>query len=120
MTKFRRARVHGDRLKGASWVTYGLDNQGNIHAFRGKRRLINEGSRFVDEKGHEADVFIQRQDDKEAFLDEVGDKELEAGTYEQRKIEDDEADYYSERAISEGEREVARREDEDEEREDEF
>lgn len=90
MTKFHSSKVRKNNSKGATWMTYGMDNSGDIHVFKGKKRLTNKGGQlFVDSKGKEADVFIQRDDDRQAFLDEVNDKDLKIGEYNQKKVVDE-------------------------------
>lgn len=63
------------KMKKKQYVTYGMDNMGNLHLFKGKKRITLRGDIFVDAKGKEADQFIQGNEVQE-ILENLGVKDL--------------------------------------------
>jgi hypothetical protein len=72
------------------YITYGMDNMGALHIFKGRKKIYKTGAyMFVDGKNRKADVYIQNEDDVNAFKESTG-TDISIGEHE---IKEDIMDY---------------------------
>lgn len=66
------------------YITYGMDNMGALHIFKGRKKIYKTGAyMFVDANNNKADVYIQNEDDVKVFKESTGSN-IEVGEHESR------------------------------------